>query len=396
VIAEGRPPVQGEDAKIKYHFDVDNTPNFEERDGKIDFREMGLINHVEEGDLLAEKIAPTPGRQGMTVQGKPLEAEEGEEVELKVGENVYREENKLYSELSGQVIREDDGLVSVYDVYQVEGDVDYSTGNIAFDGTVIVEGSVRDRFRVKATGDIIVEDGVEKAYLQSEQNIMVQAGIRGKGRAQINAGGSIMVDFVEQAGIIAQHDIIVSEMIMHSRLDAGEGVYVTGERGLIAGGEIRAGREIYAKEIGSIGASETNLEVGIDPKFFRSIAKIEKKIAEQREKLDKVERAIKTMEPREKLDGDQQEKYDKLRETQEHLERNIENFREEQENISHRTSDRENARVMVEDVAHGGTRVGIGNGVYRIRGKEKEHCGFRKIDNSIQQITFEKPPIPSL
>ncbi len=274
--------------------------------------------------------------------------------------------------------------------------MDYSTGNIVFDGTVIVEGSVRDRFRIKATGDIIVEDGVEKAYLQSEQNIMIQAGIRGKGRAQINAGGSIMVDFIEQAGIIAQENIIVSEMVMHSRLDSGEGVYVTGKRGLIAGGQIRAGREIYAKEIGSIGASETNLEVGIDPKFFRSIAKIEEKISEQRQKLDKVNRAIQTMGPQEELNETQQKKYNKLLETQEHLQRNIENFREEQENLGHRTSDRENAQIMVEGVAYGGTKIGIGNGVYRIRGAEKEHCGFRKINNSIEQVTFEKPPIPSL
>lgn len=396
VVARGRTPEKGEDAKIQYHFDVESSPNFEEQDGKIDFREMGLINNVEEDELLAEKIAPTPGRKGLTVQGDPLEAPGGDEVELKPGENVHEENGELYSEISGQVIKDNEDVVSVYDVYTVEGDVDYGTGNIVFDGTVLVEGSVKDRFKVQATGDIIVEEGVEKAYLQSEQNILIQAGIRGKGGAQINAGGSIMVDFIEQAGLIAQGNIVASEMVMHSRLDAGEGVYVTGERGLIAGGQIRAGREVYAKEIGSIGASETNIEVGIDPKFFRTIAKIEEKIVEQREKLDKVERAIQTMEPKEDLDEEQREKYDKLLETEENLERNIENFREEQGNVSRRASDREGAFVMVEGVAYGGTRIGIGNEIYRVRSGKKEHCGFRKLDQSIQQVTFEKPAIPSL
>jgi uncharacterized protein (DUF342 family) len=261
---------------------------------------------------------------------------------------------------------------------------------------VIVEGSVRDRFKVQATGDIIVEEGVEKAYLQSEQNVLIQAGIRGKGHAQINAGGSVMVDFVEQAGLIAQKNVVVSEMIMHSRVDAGEGIYVTGQRGLIAGGEIRAGREVFAKEIGSIGASETRIEVGIDPKFFRSIAKIDTKIVEQREKLDKVQRAIQTMESKEELDDQQQQKYDKLRETEKNLERNIENFREEQDNLSRRASDREGAAVMVEDVAYSGTRISIDNEIYRIRSGKKQHCGFKKINNSIQQVTFEKPAIPSI
>lgn len=396
VVARGRTPEKGEDAKIQYHFDVESSPNFEEQDGKIDFREMGLINNVEEDELLAEKIAPTPGRKGLTVQGDPLEAPGGDDVELKPGENVHGEDGELYSEISGQVIKDNEDVVSVYDVYTVEGDVDYGTGNIVFDGTVLVEGSVKDRFKVQATGDIIVEEGVEKAYLQSEQNILIQAGIRGKGGAQINAGGSIMVDFIEQAGLIAQENIVASEMVMHSRLDAGEGVYVTGERGLIAGGQIRAGREVYAKEIGSIGASETNIEVGIDPKFFRTIAKIEEKIVEQREKLDKVERAIQTMEPKEELDEEQRGKYDKLLETQENLERNIENFREEQENVSRRASDREGSSVMIEGVAYGGTRIGIGNEIYRVRSGKKEHCGFRKLDQSIQQVTFEKPAIPSL
>jgi uncharacterized protein (DUF342 family) len=396
VIAQGRAPKQGEDAKIQYHFDVDNKPNFEDQDGKIDFREMGLINNVDENDLLAEKIEATPGRKGMTVQGEPLEAPEGDDVELQPGENVRLDDNKLIAEISGQVTKDEDGVVSVFDVYTVEGNVDYSTGNIAFDGTVIVEGSVRDRFKVQATGDIIVEEGVEKAYLQSEQNVLIQAGIRGKGHAQINAGGSVMVDFVEQAGLIAQKNVVVSEMIMHSRVDAGEGVYVTGQRGLIAGGEIRAGREVFAKEIGSIGASETRIEVGIDPKFFRSIAKIDTKIVEQREKLDKVQRAIQTMESKEKLDDQEQQKYDKLRETEKNLERNIENFREEQDNLSRRASDREGAAVMVEDVAYSGTRISIDNEIYRIRSGQKQHCGFKKINNSIQQVTFEKPAIPSI
>lgn len=396
VIAEGRPPKKGQDARIQYHFDVDNKPDFEEQDGQVDFREMGLINNVEQESLLAEKIEPTPGRQGLTVQGEPIDAPSGDDVELTPGENVYQDDNKLVSEISGQVVREDDGAVSVFDVYTVEGDVDYSTGNIVFDGTVVVEGSIKDRFKVEASGDIVVEGGVEKAYLQSEQNILIQSGIRGKGGAQITAADSVMVDYIEQAGIIAQNNVLASEMIMHSRVDAGEGVYVSGQRGLIAGGQIRAGREIFAKEVGSIGASETNVEAGIDPKFFRKIANIEKKIVEQREKLDKVERAIQTMRSREGEDELDEEKYKKLQETQENLERNIQNFREEQENLSRRTSDREDAVIMVEKVTYGGTRICIGNEIYRVRGGEKEHCGFRKIDNRIQQVSFEKPPIPSI
>lgn len=102
------------------------------------------------------------------------------------------------------------------------------------------------------------------------------------------------------------------------------------------------------------------------------------------------------MESKSELDDEQGEKYEKLLETQKNLERNIENFREEQENVSRRTSDREGASVMVEDVAYSGTRIGIGNDIYRVRSGQKQNCGFRKFDNSIQKVPFEKPAIPTL
>ncbi|MFB6226735.1 MAG: FapA family protein, partial [bacterium] len=242
----------------------------------------------------------------------------------------------------------------------------------------------------------IVEEGVEKAYLQSEQNVLIQSGVRGKGGAQINAGGSIMADFIEQAGLISQKNVVVSEMIMHSRVDAGEGVYVTGERGLIAGGEIRAGLRVFAREIGSIGASDTNIEVGIDPKFFRSVAKIEEQIADEREQLDKVERAINTMASKENRSEEEDKKYAKLKETKESLERNIENHREEQKNLSRRADEREGAEIMCEGTIFGGTRIGIGNDIYRVRSGKKEHCGFKKINDKVQQVNYEKPLIPSL
>ncbi|MGM0380456.1 MAG: FapA family protein, partial [bacterium] len=293
-IAHGREPEKGDDARIKYFFQTDNKPHFSEKEGKVDFRELGLLKNVQKGEQLAEKEPPTSGRSGLTVTGEKIEAESGEDRELKAGKNVRRDDNKFLAEIDGQVVVEDD-VLEVHDVYIVEGDVDYSTGNIDFEGTVNIQGNVRDRFRVRAGGDIIVEKGIGKSYLQAENNIIIKEGIRGKGGAQINAAGNLVSEFIEHAGVIAQGNVIVSEMILHSRVDAGEGIYVSGGRGLITGGEVRAGEIISAEEIGSIGTSETRCEVGIDPAYFRQMAKIEEKIISQQEKLDKIERAINSL-----------------------------------------------------------------------------------------------------
>ncbi len=394
-IAHGRQPEGGEPARIEYYFRTDNKPDFTEKEGRVDFRELGLVNNVQEGDLLAEKEPPTAGRPGMTVTGDKIEAEKGAEKELKAGQNVRREDNQFFAEIDGQVVVEKD-VIEVHDVYTVDGDVDYSTGNIDFEGTVIIKGNVRDRFRIRAGGDIVVEKGIGKSYLQAENNIIIEEGIRGKGGAQVNAGGSVVSEFIEHAGVIAQENIIVGEMILHSRVDAGEGVYVSGGRGLITGGEIRAGEIISAEEIGSIGTSETRCEVGIDPAYFREMAKIEERIVSQQEKLDKIERAINSLGHREELDESEREKLEKLENNRDSLKRNIKNYREEQEALVRRASVEGKAAVSCAGKVHSGTRIGIGNDIYLVRSSSKEHCTFRKISDRIEAASYTSFSIPAV
>lgn len=394
-VAKGRPPEPGEDAQIEYHFNTERNPGFDQGDQQVDFRELGLINNVHSGDLLAEKIEPAPGRPGLTVTGEQIPAPDGKDCELKFGEHVRREGNRLFSTITGEVVLTED-RIEVHEVHTVEGDVDYHTGNIDFEGTVIVEGSVRDRFKVKAAGNILVEGGVGKAYLQSSNDIIVNGGIRGKGGAQINAGGNIVSEFVERAALIAQNHVIVSEMILHSTIDAGETVFVNGSRGLIVGGVIRAGQVIFARELGSIGASETRLEVGIDPVYFREMAKIENKVLEQQEKLDKISRAINTLSGRDDLSEGDEHKLQSLEQNQQNLQRNIENFREEQESLARQADEREGARITVDGTAFGGTRIVIGNEIYTIRGQDFEHCTFKKLGAKIEPTRYQEPEPPEI
>ncbi len=395
VVARGRKPEPGDDGKIKYYFKTGTKPDFADSEGRVDFRELGLVKNVHSDDLLAEIIPPLPGRPGMTVTGEKIEAPKGEEKDLNAGTGVYREENKFFAEEDGQVVTKKNSI-EVQGVYEVDGDVDYSTGNIDFSGTVIITGNVRDRFRVRASGDIIIEKGVGKAYLQAGNNIIVKEGIRGKGGAQVNAAGNVVAEFIEHAGVIVQKSVMVAEMILHSRVDAGEGVYVSGSRGLITGGQIRAGQQVLAEEIGSIGTSETRVEVGIDPLYFREMAKIEEKIINQKEKLDKIERAIKSLSGRPELSKEEEGKLEKLEENSKSLSRNIENFKEEQEALVRRSAVEEGAAVSVAGTVHTGTRISIGNDVYLVRASNKDHCTFRILGDRIEVASFKRLSPPSI
>lgn len=70
---------------------------------------------------------------------------------LKYGRNISINEDKteIVSDVDGDVVLTDD-TVFVEDTYTVAADVDVSTGNIEYDGNVLVNGTVKSGFSVKA------------------------------------------------------------------------------------------------------------------------------------------------------------------------------------------------------------------------------------------------------
>src|SRR5690606_25363691 len=63
LVAEGKPPVNGENAKIVYKFPLLSErigPKIDE-DDRANYHDLGLIFNVKMGQLLAEKIPATPG-----------------------------------------------------------------------------------------------------------------------------------------------------------------------------------------------------------------------------------------------------------------------------------------------------------------------------------------------
>ena len=91
----------------------------------------------------------------------------------------------------------------VDDVYQIRGDVDFHTGNIDFNGDVIIGGDVKSGFKIISKGNIYVNGTVESSDLQSnEGSIFIKNGIQGKNNCSIKAlKGSVFTGYVQNASI---------------------------------------------------------------------------------------------------------------------------------------------------------------------------------------------------
>jgi uncharacterized protein (DUF342 family) len=268
-VATAKKPVDGEDSYLEYFFETEpgRVKLSETIEGKVNFKELNIIQNVLKNETLAKLHPAEKGEAGFTVTGMPLPARDGKNVPVTLGKNVRFSEDGLtiLADINGQVVMTN-GKINVEAVYTIDGPVNLKTGNIIFLGNVVVNGNVAEGFSIKASGNIEVHGLVDKASLTAEGDIIVRQGINGKKGETINAGHSIWAKFIENAEINAGDMVVVSDGILNSNIAADKRIVCQGKRAAIIGGRLRAAEEICAKSFGSSsGNTETICEVGLDP-----------------------------------------------------------------------------------------------------------------------------------
>jgi uncharacterized protein (DUF342 family) len=299
LVAQGQRPQNGEDARIQYLFETDRSKlNIEEKNGKVDYKELHLVQNVVEGQVLAKKLAAKQGIAGRTVTGKMLPAKNGKDLPLPLGKNVHAGEDGLtiIADVNGEATYIG-GKINVETVYTIAGNIDLKTGNQFFLGTIIINGNVEDGFSVKATGNIEIRGNVGKAELSAEGDIIIHQGIAGKSTGTVTAGKNIWAKFIENAIVNAGENVIVTQSIINSEVTADRRIVCAGgKHAAIIGGRYRACEEINAKTIGSAsGGAETILEVGSDPKTKSRQDELDAKLKIIAKQLDELDKNIATL-----------------------------------------------------------------------------------------------------
>ena len=294
LVAVGQKPQNGEDAKVQFLFETDRSKlHIEEKNGKVDYKELHLVQNVVEGQALARKVPAKQGSPGRTVTGKMLQAKNGKDNPLPLGKNVHASDDGLtiIADVNGEATFIN-GKINVETVYTINGDVDLKTGNQFFLGTIVVNGNIEDGFSVKATGNIEIKGNVGRAEVAAEGDVIIHQGVAGKGSGTVTAGKNVWAKFIENAQVVAGNNVIVSQSIINSDITADRRIICSGgKHAAIIGGRYRACEEINAKSIGTAtGGAETILEVGSDPKSKSRMDELSVKmnaIEKQKEELEK-------------------------------------------------------------------------------------------------------------
>lgn len=290
-IAKGRAPVHGEDAKINLSFSMEKQAgHVDSKTGLMDFRELSLIHNVKKGDTLAEKIPFSPGAHGKDIFGEVILTSPGKDSKLIAGKNVIISPDglKLISDIDGMVIQ-DGGRISVTHSHEIKGDIDMGTGNIAMEGSLIIQGWVSTGFVVRASGEIHVGEGVDQAVIEAGAGLHIRGGIIGDENVKVISGGDLTALFIEKAKVHAKGDIIVHNDILNSSVSTGSSIDATGGKGRIIGGLVEALDGIKANETGSPSGAKTNIIIGFDPEKTKREEKIKKHLESFRRQKAKID-----------------------------------------------------------------------------------------------------------
>jgi uncharacterized protein len=279
VVAEGKKPVDGKAAEPEFLFSTEQTcDNFKIlSDGRIDYRKQANIKIVRKGDILAKIGESQKGMDGFDVMGTTIKCIEADKITLCAGDNVSVSlDNKTFiAETDGQVSL-NGTVLNVFQNYIVEGDVDFGTGNIDFDGNVTIKGSIRPGFEVKASGDITVLKSVESAIVIAGRDIRVFDGIIGGHNSMISCGRDLYVHHLQNATVEVQGNIVISNSSVQSSLFCNKQVFAKIEKGILVGGVINALDGVEAKTLGSESCTKTKIIAGNDFLVQKTIEEIQK------------------------------------------------------------------------------------------------------------------------
>lgn len=190
LIVQGKNVVHDTDDVIEYYFQTSKTNSLEEdSEGSIDYKSIGHVKPVLNGQVLCELIPGTVGEDGIDIYGNVVKKKTGKRLKLTAGENTTIDGNKIITTSDGKA-HLNNGKVAVVRIHEVSSDVDIKTGNISFIGDIIIHGEVKDNMKVTAGHGIEIRKNVLDAVISCEGDIKINENAI---HSKIIAGGNNVI-----------------------------------------------------------------------------------------------------------------------------------------------------------------------------------------------------------
>jgi uncharacterized protein (DUF342 family) len=240
---------------------------------------------VKAGAVLARRIPPNPGENGMDVFGGAIPAPHVKDVQLLGGKGTVvmsDSPNQLLAEYDGTFYLKPTGEIEVRPFMNINGYVGGEAEGLTFDGDILIDGAVMPDAAVEASGTLVIKGVVQDAAVKCGGDLMLQSAVIGGPRSIIRCGGRVWASSVEKTTITAEGDIVVSEDVVNCDITCN-GVL---KARAITGGSVIAAGGVNAGQIGSSAGTRTVVDVSTMHNYVKKIEDIKNSIELQNTQSD--------------------------------------------------------------------------------------------------------------
>jgi len=372
-IARGIAPIPGIDGWIRFNFPRAQKVKIKE-DGSADYRNIDRYIPAKKDQHLATLFEGASGKAGIDVFGKPIPPKPFYRAYLKAGNNIRQERDtnpenpltyitKFFSTANG-VIHSTENFISVSQELNIESDVGLETGNINYEGTIRVHGSIKEGSKVICKGSLFVIGNIESSDIQVMENLDIKGGIKCKDKSKglIYVGGDMNAKFIENSSIEVEGDLVVESNILNSNIKCLGSVYLSSDSGSIVSSDIIAFKGISTANLGSSGELDTKVEVGFHYKNDRlyqegktKLANYEKETQEIAQKVLQIKQIV--QRSRGNLDERRKQEFKEIFEDYMKRKKIINLYSEKLNNLKNARFNNENVKVVVRNQAYPGSII---------------------------------------
>lgn len=173
LIAIGLDPIQSTNDYFDIEF-LKGENNFGNHEN-VNYLEFNNVNTIEEGEVLATIVKGVRGREGRKINGVFINISEVNKINLNLGGGVKLIGDKIIATIGGMPLyKKSNNRFEVKKIYEISSDVNIKTGNITFNGEVVIKGGVDENLKVYGAYGIKVARDVKIASLKSLGNINIE------------------------------------------------------------------------------------------------------------------------------------------------------------------------------------------------------------------------------
>jgi uncharacterized protein (DUF342 family) len=372
--ATGLVPVAGENGRVEYLFNTQTSlkPR-SNKDGSVDFKNVELIQPVAAGKELARLIPPVQGTPGRDITGRELSATNGTPATLPMGPNTTpspTNPNLLIAAVDGNVGYKGK-LIEVTEGYVIKGDVDFSTGNVAYEKSVSVGGDVKAGFSVDCGGDLQVAGTIEDASINVKGTVLCKHGFVGHGQGVLEARGDVNISFTHNKTIRSHGIVTIAHEAINSTILARAAIILEGNPLSAVGGTFCARDYLTAKTIGNLNGTKTILEVGTDFLMAEELSKTEAAMDGNEKNLEKLAESSQKYEhllhAKKSLTAQDAYIYTKIKEMILKLGQEASDLEQRKKMIIEKMHSTDNAYITIHHAAYPGTFIKFGPRQHIIR-----------------------------